>query len=112
KFKVVVAPVFAVALLLCAGCPLAVTVTVYVPTGIQMELYPPVELVVVFTVVLMEPPMMVIAAPATALPLDRVTGPAILPPIDIAKWGVRMAREVTVADLVTAKYPVWVEVTL
>jgi len=38
KFKVVVAPVFAVALLLCAGCPLAVTVTVYVPTGIQLEL--------------------------------------------------------------------------
>jgi hypothetical protein len=64
-----------------------------------------VELVVIFTVVPIEPPVTVTAAPEMAVPLELVTLPATLPPVAIAKLRVVDEPDETLADLVRAKYP-------
>lgn len=106
KFKVVVAPVVAVVPLLWVARPLAETVTVYEPMGTQLELYPPLEFVVVFTVVVITPPVMVTAAPEIGVPPELVMVPAIFPPVASAKFKVEVAPETTVTEWITLKYPV------
>jgi hypothetical protein len=68
--------------------------------------------VVVFTVVLMEPPVMVTLALAMTAPLEFVTVPATLPPVAKAKLRAEMAPEFTVTDLVSTKYPLCEALTL
>ena len=90
-----VTPLETVVLLLCVVKPLFATVTVYVPTGIQLVVNKPVELLDPETVVEIEPPLMVMVAPLTAAPPEVTTFTEIFPAVAMGMLRVLVAPPVT-----------------
>ncbi len=98
-----VTPVETDVVLLCVVKPLLATVTVYVPTGIQLVVKRPVELLDPETVVEITPPLIVTVAPLTTAPLDVTTFTEIFPPVAIGRLRVLVAPPVTATASVCAR---------
>ena len=90
-----VTPLETVVVLLCVVKPLFATVTVYVPTGIQLVVNKPVELLDPETVVAITPPLIVTVAPLTTAPPDVTTFTEIFPAVAIGILRVLVAPPVT-----------------
>jgi hypothetical protein len=84
-----------VVVLLAVVKPLFATVTVVVPTGIQLVVNKPVELLDPDTVVPITPPLIVTVAPLTAAPLDVTTCTEIFPAVAMGILRVLVAPPVT-----------------
>jgi hypothetical protein len=91
----VVTPLATVVLLVCVVKPLFATVTVYVPTGIQLVVKRPVELLDPETVVGITPPLIVTVAPLTTAPPDVTTFTETFPAVAIGMFRVLVAPPVT-----------------
>jgi hypothetical protein len=99
----VVAPLETDVVLLCVAKPLFATVTVYVPTGIQLVVNMPVELLDPETVVEITPPLIVTVAPLTAAPLEVTTFTEIFPAVAMGMLRVLVAPPVTPVASVCAR---------
>jgi hypothetical protein len=91
----VVTPLETDVVLLWVVKPLLATVTVYVPTGTQLVVKRPVELLDPETVVEITPPLIVTVAPLTAAPLEVTTFTEIFPAVAIGMLRVLVAPPVT-----------------
>jgi len=89
-----------VVVLVCVVCPVLVTVTVYVPTGIQVVAKRPVEAVEPGTTVAMLPPLIVNVAPLTILPLAATTLTVIFPEVAIGRLRVLVPPAATFTAIV------------
>ena len=98
-----VTPLETVVVLVCVANPLFATVTVYVPTGIQLVVNNPVELLDPETVVATTPPLMVMVAPPTTAPPDVTTFTEIFPAVAMGMLRVLVAPPVTPTANVRAK---------
>ena len=90
-----VTPLVTVVVLVCVAKPLFATVTVYVPTGIQLVVNKPVELLDPETVVAITPPLIVTVATLTTAPPDVTTFTEIFPAVAIGILRVLVAPPVT-----------------
>ena len=98
-----VTPLETVVVLLCVVKPLLETVTVYVPTGIQLVVNKPVELLDPETVVAIAPPLIVTVAPLTTAPPDVTTFTEIFPAVAMGMLRVLVEPPVTPTARVCGK---------